>query len=293
MRPRCQVGPKREKVIFELGGTGRGIPAQAGVLLVATTPSPGSRAARRRRALPLFNYRTIETGKGKNVTKKEKCPHPVGYFTIHGDYGQTVKHPAACNCWVCEVCGPKKLRRFLYCLNHAAKTLIGEGHRFRGLTLTLGPGARNEDIGRYWHRFRMSLKKAGYNFQYIWVKEFQKNGKLHLHALITAFIPWNAIKYYWRLATNGTSCIVWIAEAQVQYTAAYIAKYISKDLTTAPFRKGERRYGMSKGLREAWPLLKSSIYEPKKIRYEFIYKPNNHNLMKKAVEELKENNATV
>lgn len=40
LRPRCQVGPKREKVIFELGGTGRGVPAQGGVLLVATTPTP-------------------------------------------------------------------------------------------------------------------------------------------------------------------------------------------------------------------------------------------------------------
>jgi hypothetical protein len=56
MRPRCQVGPKQEKVIFELGGTGRGVPAHAGVLLVATTPRPELQAARRRRALPLTVY---------------------------------------------------------------------------------------------------------------------------------------------------------------------------------------------------------------------------------------------
>lgn len=52
----------------------------------------------------------------------------------------------------------------------------------------MGPYARNRDIGKYWHRFVMSLKKAGYRFDYLWVKEFQKNGKLHLHALVTAFI---------------------------------------------------------------------------------------------------------
>lgn len=222
------------------------------------------------------------------MKEREKCPNPVGYFTIQGDYGKTVKHPAACKRWDCEVCGPRKLRRFLYCLNHAAKTIMGDGHRFRGLTLTLGPNAKNEDLGRYWHRFRMSLKKAGYNFQYIWVKEFQKNGKLHLHALITVFVPWNAIKYYWRLATDDTSYIVWIAKAQVRYTAAYMAKYITKDLTTAPFRKGERRYGMSKGLREAWPLLKSSIEEHEKQQYEFIYKPDNSNILRKATQELEE-----
>jgi hypothetical protein len=166
--------------------------------------------------------------------------------------------------------------------------LIGEGHRFRGLTLTLGPEAKNQDIGRYWHRFRMSLKKAGDDFQYIWIKEFQENGKLHLHALITAFIPWNAIKYYWRLATKGTSYIVWIAKAQVQHTAAYIAKYITKDLTSAPFRKGERRYSMSKGIRKIWPLLKSSIDGSEKTRYEFTYKPDNSNILKKAIEAQQE-----
>lgn len=222
------------------------------------------------------------------MKEREKCPNPIGYFTIQGDYGKTVNHPAACKRWDCEVCGPRKLRRFLYCLNHAAKSLMGKDHRFRGLTLTLGPYAKNEDMGRYWHRFRMSLKKAGYNFQYIWVKEFQKNGKLHLHALITAFIPWNAIKYYWRLATDDTSYIVWIAKAQVRYTAAYMAKYITKDLTTAPFRRGERRYGMSKGMRMVWPQLKSSLGDLDKPNYEFVYKPDNRNLLRKASTELQE-----
>lgn len=88
-------------------------------------------------------------------------------------------------------------------------------------------------MGKYWHRFRMALKKAGYEFEYIWIKEFQENGKLHLHALIISFIPWGVIRYHWQLATEGTSYIVWIANAQVQYTAAYMSKYITKDLTTA------------------------------------------------------------
>jgi len=222
------------------------------------------------------------------MREREKCPQPIGYFTIRGDNDMTAKYPAACNSWTCPVCGPRKLRRLLYCLNNAAKTLMGEGHRFRGLTLTLGPDARNEDMGRYWHRFRMSLKKAGYDFQYLWVKEFQLNGKLHLHALITAFIPWNVIKYYWRLATMNTLYIVWIAKAQVQHTAAYIAKYITKDLTDAPFRKGERRYGMSKGMRKAWPILKASVEDTDKPRYDFVYKPDNCNIMRKTIAALQE-----
>ncbi len=168
--------------------------------------------------------------------------------------------------------------------------MIKEGYRFRGLTLTLGPEAKNKDIGKYWHRFRTSLNKSGYRYEYLWVKEFQKNGKLHLHALITSFIPWGVIRYYWRLATDDTSYIVWISNAQVRHTAAYISKYIAKDLTTAPFRKGERRYGMSKGMREAW--LKTNLNDTAKIDYEFTYKPDNRNILKKEMERLKSRKLT-
>lgn len=222
------------------------------------------------------------------MTGKEKCPQPVGYFTLRCDKEHINKLPAACNSWTCPVCGQRKKRRFLYSLKVAANCMINDGYRFRGLTLTLGQDAKNEDLGKYWHRFIMSLKKAGYSFEYLWVKEFQQNGKLHMHALITTFIPWNVIKYYWRLATKNTSFIVWIAKAQVQHTAAYISKYIAKDLTTAPFRRGERRYGMSKGLRKAWPKLKAEISDMEKIEYVFTYKPDNGSIIRKAVDEQNE-----
>ncbi|MGA9141259.1 MAG: hypothetical protein WBZ29_13620 [Methanocella sp.] len=219
------------------------------------------------------------------MIERKKCPQPIGYFVKRGDKEKKVKHPANCNCWSCSVCGPRKQRKFLFCLNQASKAMINEGFRFRGLTLTLGPNAKNQDLGRYWHRFVMSLKKAGYNFQYLWVKEFQKNGKLHMHVLITSFIPWNVIKYYWCLATNGTSSIVWIAEAQVKYTAAYMSKYITKSLVDAPFRKGERRYGMSQGVREEWPI-RSKLEKSEESAYEFFYKPDNTNLLENARDEL-------
>jgi hypothetical protein len=166
--------------------------------------------------------------------------------------------------------------------------MVNQGYRFRGLTLTLGPEAKNENMGKYWHRFRMSLKKSGYVFEYLWVKEFQENGKLHYHALITTFIPWGVIRYYWRLATDKTSHIVWIAEAQVKHTAAYMAKYMAKDLTTAPFNKGERRYSMSKQFRKNWPKPKNKDGEQEKLSYEFHYKPDNTKLLNNAKNELRE-----
>lgn len=147
--------------------------------------------------------------------------------------------------------------------------------RFRGLTLTLGPEAHNDKMGVYLHRFITALRKAGYKFEYLWTKEFTKKGKLHVHAFITSFIPHNVVKYYWKLATEGTSWIVWIANAEVRSTAAYMAKYMTKDGFSGNFRKGERRYSMSKGFRDAWPQLADRLKEADEQVYEFFYQPDN------------------
>lgn len=216
------------------------------------------------------------------------CSQPIGFFTVRGDKEKKMRYPAAYKSWTCPVCGERNKRRFLYCLNEASKRMMSQGYRFRGLTLTLGPEAKNMMMGKYWNRFRTSLKKSGYAFEYLWVKEFQENGKLHYHVLITAFIPWGVIRSYWKLATDGTSYIVWIAKAQVGHTAAYMAKYIAKDLTTAPFRKGERRYGMSKQFRKNWPKLKNKDNDPEKQGYEFNYKPDNSKLLNNVRGELVE-----
>ena len=210
----------------------------------------------------------------------EICPRPPGYFT---NKTTGVKTRSFCNTWGCPVCGERKIRRFLYQLGMATYTMIHEHYkRFRGMTLTLGENADNRNMGKYLHRFFMALKKAGYKFDYLWVKEFTIRGKLHVHALITTFIPWSIIKAYWRMATDNTSFIVWIADAQIRQTTAYMAKYMTKELIEAPFRKGERRYSMSKGMREAWP----KIEHDTENRYEFTLKPDNSELIKEAMNHI-------
>ena len=62
-----------------------------------------------------------------------------------------------------------------------------------------------------------------------------------------------------------------------------MAKYMTKDMLTAPFRKGERRYSMSKGIRSAWPKLKRT---EDGIQYNFQYKPDDSQFLKAAHEEL-------
>lgn len=92
---------------------------------------------------------------------------------------------------------------------------------------------------------------------YLWVKEVQPDtGMLHLHVLIAAFIPWDVIKYYWVLACGGRGGDyrhTRICKAQVKKTAGYMAKYMHEDLDTLKMPKGERRYGMSRNLKQYWP----------------------------------------
>jgi hypothetical protein len=63
-----------------------------------------------------------------------------------------------------------------------------------------------------------------------------------------------------------------------------MAKYMTKDILTAPFRKGERRYSMSKGLRSAWPKLDRTAAEG--IQYVFKYHPEGIHIFRALYEEL-------
>lgn len=194
----------------------------------------------------------------KAMFRPRTCRMSTGKFI--GPDGE--EKDAFCNTWGCPDCGPAKRRKFLWQMSVACGLLQQGGKRWRAATLTLSAndGDDNRLMGLYWNRFRNSMKKAGYDLKYfIWVKEFQPGtGMLHLHVLIAAFIPWAVIKYYWILAVGAQPGRdyrhTWISAAQVKSTAAYMAKYLSEDLSNSRFRKGERRYGMSKAMREFWPI---------------------------------------
>jgi hypothetical protein len=55
-------------------------------------------------------------------------------------------------------------------------------------------------------------------------------------------------------------------------------------MLTAPFRKGERRYSMSKGIRSAWPKLER--LDDVGIQYNFTFLPDDSQLLKIAYKEL-------
>lgn len=221
----------------------------------------------------------------RQMFRPRQCRMTTGSFI--GPDGQKIR--AYCNTWSCPDCGPAKKRKFLWQMSVATGLIQQGGKRWRAITLTLSrnDGDHNEIMGWYWNRFRNSMKKAGYDMKhFIWVKEYQPGtGMLHLHILIAAFIPWGVIKHYWILAVGSKPGRdyrhTWISAAQVRSTAAYMAKYMSEDLDNSLFRKGERRYGMSRNMRDYWPR-----DEHTSTGWKYSYDPDNSYLMQRAADHL-------
>lgn len=196
------------------------------------------------------------------------CPNPQGFY--YTEDGQAI--PAPCGRWDCETCGKVKKNKLLDRVGRGYAVLQQQGKRVRALCLTLGPEAKNEDMGKYFARFRAYLAKPRLHrrqwrsfrkLNYFWTKEFQENGQLHLHVLIDAYIPVAIIKKAWKWATYNTSKIVFITKIHnsIARPAGYMTKYMQKELCQAGnFRPGERRYGFSRGIRSPFLLSSYSYY---------------------------------
>lgn len=118
------------------------------------------------------------------------------------------------------------------------------------MTLTLGPQAENNMIGKYWARFRSYLLKYyGLKLAFFWVKEFTQAGKMHMHVLIDQYVHWSKIKKAWKWATYGTSYVIHLTgskENGIYNPAGYMMKYITKTCKDERFGRKVRRYGFSR-----------------------------------------------
>lgn len=194
------------------------------------------------------------------------CRNPIGVY--YDDEGNEI--PAPCGKWGCQDCGPVKKNQVLDRAGRGCTVLQNRGRRIRALCLTLGPEAKNELMGEYFARFRAWLakprvknkkkkkgkqvtraKRSYRGINYFWTKEFQPStGQLHLHVLIDAYIHVSELRKAWKWATYGTSTIIFITKInnEIYNPAGYMTKYMAKELEqNGQFRKGERRFGFSRG----------------------------------------------
>ncbi len=171
-----------------------------------------------------------------------------------------------CKCWECRYCGPRRVRRSKRAIAEWAKRL--RLNRF--VTLTLDPKKLSgEDSTKYLNRTFAKLRtllhrKYGKGLSYIRVLEYQRNGTAHFHLLLNRFIDIDWLRAKWEAVGGGWN--VWIKMVQIRRVAAYVSKYLSKDLLmSAP--KGSRRVSTSRDIHlfekpkgdAVWTLVRASI----------------------------------
>lgn len=170
-------------------------------------------------------------------SKTIDCPNPVG-VAIGSRTGKVVKLP--CNRWSCPECGPVKVKRL------QVRTLLGDLQPRAFLTLTQHTDDQTP-ITDAWNRFVSALRSKGWIIRYIWVKEYTRKGKTHLHVLVEGWWDWTETSRLWMLATGGASKITNIKKIHdFRGAVRYIMKYLSKTLNGI-YEKGERRYSSSRG----------------------------------------------
>ncbi len=194
-----------------------------------------------------------------------------GNWSVEGQIvegGKRYVHVArlGCKCWSCPVCGPKRARK----LRHGIIEAATEHSLTRFVTLTLDHShctAENSAVylRECWRKLRTYTKRRyGQSIDFIAVIEFQVNGYAHLHVLVDRYIPQRWIQTAWQAVGGGK--FVNIKYIDVQRIAAYLSKYLTKDIFLSHYPHGTRRYSTSRGIRlfervkkGLWQLIKNSV----------------------------------
>lgn len=184
-----------------------------------------------------------------------------------------------CKCWSCSLCGPRKATRYRAQILRAMSR--HKLHRFLTLTLDVHKFASQEELTTYEEHFKAHksmgkacrcatclelqkrsiahIRKCWNKLRYymlrrfkvaptfIAVLEFQKEtGMAHLHIVVDRYIEQSWIKESWQTLGGGQH--VDIRHVDVHRAAAYLSKYLSKDmLLSAP--SGMRRVSTSRSVR--------------------------------------------
>jgi hypothetical protein len=163
-----------------------------------------------------------------------------------------------CNSWRCPNCSKLKAIKARYLIRETAVL----NNLFYFLTLTLDPSKipldylsegenrTHEYILKIFNTFATDLRrKTNVPLKYIWVLEFQKNRRAHLHILLNQYIDKKLIDEIWIRVGGGK--ITWVTKAQsVEALSFYLSNYIVKGLKNdrsdkSYFQYFQRRFSIS------------------------------------------------
>jgi len=231
----------------------------------------------------------------KGVLRDGRCAHEFRRRSAQPPRGKVIR--LRCKSWGCALCGPRKANRY-----RAQILKASQRHKLtRFLTLTLDPRQvatpeeaqifyahleEHKNSGKAcqcctcasvqhrslayvrgcWAKMRTYLRRRFKEApKYIAVMELQKRtGMAHLHIVVDRYIEQAWIKKNWRALGGGEQ--VHIQHVDVHRSAAYLSKYLSKDLLLG-IPAGVRRVSTSRSINlsekkppeYAWQIIKTTI----------------------------------
>lgn len=164
---------------------------------------------------------TEEQGNAHNRRKRPDCNNKLIFQEVSG-FGGWRWTGKACDRWTCDACYRWRLETEL--IPEIVRALAWAREKnwtLKFLTLTYSPAdfAATLEEGKERRRLDLqhlvqSLRRRGYEFEYLKIVETHKSGKVHLHLLVLCdFIPQELLSDLWERATRGTSRIVHIEAA--------------------------------------------------------------------------------
>lgn len=158
-----------------------------------------------------------------------------------------------CNTRSCPHCAQILARRWVYRAVHGSEVL-STAHKLDFLTVTshekLDAAASLAVLPKAWDKLRRRVTRAAETAEYFAVPEQHKNGRWHLHAIITARLS----RRWWK--DNARQCGLGY-QSDVQEVNSlggvsfYVTKYITKMLQNSNLPKGSKVVRTSHG----WPQL--------------------------------------
>lgn len=192
----------------------------------------------------------------EQVVAVDRCPNPhVPLLQAVNHYTKTTLYfRPRCKLWSCPQCAETNKSLWTWRAEHGARTLYNEQQALSFITVTsheaLSPDGTLAVLPSAWNKLRCRMNRAAPGTQYFLVPEPHKDGRLHLHAIVSCDLP----KRWWK--DNARSCGFGYQNdvqevVSIGGVVGYVSKYMSKMLQFTNFGKGFRRVRKT----QKWPAL--------------------------------------
>jgi len=188
------------------------------------------------------------------ISGRETCQTPRRPLlkAIHSGWQEVVYFHPSCGCYSCPACAENLKFRWSLAAQYGVDELLNRHVPVDFLTVTshekLNSAGSRAVLAKAWPVLRKRMQRVAADHEYFLVPEQHKDGRWHIHAIVTA----NLKKKWWK--DNARECGFGyqsdVKEVQSGGGAgAYVSKYIGKTLQSSNLPKHHRRVRLSRG----WP----------------------------------------